>query len=271
MPLEGILRAPREELKNGQDWDKFLRRFNEQIQFDGTRAVINALATIASRTGTDIDTMLQLISDAGRAENQSFLPTVTFGNVASVQSSEPLTATAGSTTAAITIAAHTLHTDFTNIAYNGGSVSGLALNTRYYVYTDDPNYLGGAVTYVASTSKPNVPANSGRYFVGTIETPSASASSSNINAATSANPIAFTTTAPHAWTTGDTIQFSALPGDFGTHLNGNQYVITVTGATTFTIAIDGTTYVAYTSGGIATRVVADTGNDFGGGGGGYIP
>jgi hypothetical protein len=271
VPTDGILRAPRGKLENERDWEQFLRRLNEQVAYDGTRAVINVLATFTGRTATDIETMLQHVSDAGRARDQRFLPTVTFGNVASVQSVEPLTSSAGATTADILIAAHTLHTDFANIAYNSGSVTGVALNTRYYVYTDDPNYVGGAVTYVASTSRPNVPANSGRYFVGTIETPSASANTANISAATSANPIAFTTSSAHGWTTGDTVQFSSLPGDFGTNLNGNQYVITVTGASTFTIVKDGTLYAAYTAGGSATRIVADTGNDFGGGGGGYIP
>lgn len=271
MPLEGILRPPRDELSNSREWDRFLRRLNEQMQYDGERAVMNALTTIASRTGTDIGTILQRISDSGRANDQRFLPTVTFGNISSIQSAEPLTSSAGATTADILIAAHTLHTDFGGIAYNSGSVTGVALNTQYFVYTDDPNYAGGAVTYVASTSRPNVPANSGRYFVGLITTPTASANTANINGATSANPIVIQTSAAHTWSTGDTVQFSSLPGDFGTNLNGVQKVITVTDATHFSIAVDGTTYAAYTVGGSATRVVAPTGSGGGGGGGGWIP
>lgn len=271
MPLEGILRIPRKIPENQREWEQFTRALNTQITYDGIRAIINEAATIATREGTDIQTILQRISDEGRASDQRFLPTVTFGNVASVQSVEPLTSSAGSTTANVQVAAHTLHTDFANIAYNSGSVTGLALNTRYYVYTDDPDYAGGAVTYVASTSRPNVPANSGRYFVGTIETPSASANTENISAATSANPIVFTTTDPHGWASSDTVEFAALPGDFGTNLNGTQHVITVTAPDQFSIAVNGTAYVAYTTGGIATRIIEDTGNDFGGGGGGYIP
>src|SRR6186713_1354086 len=93
--------------------------------------------------------------------NVSFLPTVNWGNVSSVQSADPISATANVGTADITIAAHTLHTDFGDIAYNPGAITGLALGTRYYIYVDDPDYEGGAVTYIASTAKPNVPANSG--------------------------------------------------------------------------------------------------------------
>jgi hypothetical protein len=271
MPLEGLLRVSKEVPKDIKGWDQFFRRLNEQIQSDGERVVLNSLATIASRTGTNLDDLLQLISDEGRAENQRFLPTVTFGNVASVQSVEPLTAVAGSTTADVSIAAHTLHTDFGNVAYNSGSVTGLALNTRYYVYVDDPDNEGGAVTYLASTSKPNVPANSGRYFIGSIETPSAGASVANINGATSALPIVLQTTAAHGFISGETVTLASLPGDFGTNLNGNDYLITVVDPTHFSVPPDGSAYAAYTSGGTATRVVPDTGNDVGGGGGGYLP
>jgi len=66
----------------------------------------------------------------------------------------------------------------------------------------------------------------------------------------------------------DQVSFAGLPGDFGTHLNATNQTITVTNSTHFSIAIDGTTYSAYTSGGTATRVTAPT-NGGGGGGGGY--
>lgn len=270
MATEGILRLPAHMPRDQREWEQFLRRLNQKIQYDGERMVIEGLTRLAERSGTDLTTLLQHLSDTGRARDQRLLQTVTFGNVGSVQNIDPLTATAGPSTADISIAAHTLHTDFGVISYNAGSITGLALNTRYYVYADDPNNEGGAVTYVASTSKPNVPANSGRYFVGTIVTP-VSANTANIANATSANPIVFTTSAAHGWSTGDTVSFSGLPGDFGTNLNGTQHAIIVIDADEFSIAVDGTTFAAYTSGGTATRVVGDTGNDWGGGGGGYIP
>lgn len=268
--MEGIVRIPRELPTDQQSMEQFLRRLNAAVKTDGQRAVLAALTTISERTGTDIGTLLTYLGDNGRAIDQRLLPVVNFGNVSSVQSAYPLSATAGDTTADITIAAHTLHTDFGAINYNSGSVTGLVLNTSHYVYTDDPNYQGGAVTYVATTARPNVPASSGRYLVGVITTP-VSANSANITGATSANPIVFTTSAAHGWSSGDNDQFAALPGDFGTHLNGTTKTITVVSPTTFSIAVDGTTYAAYTSGGIATRVVADSTPDFGGGGGGYLP
>ena len=265
----GILRIPQQLPKDQRDWEQFTRRLNETIQHDGERAVIAALTTIAERTGTDLDTILQYIGDAGRATDQRLVPMVNFGNVSSVQSTDPLGASAGATTADISVAAHTLHTDFGNIAYNSGSILGLALNTRYYVYVDDPNNLGGAVTYVATTSKPNVPANTGRYLVGSIVTP-VSANTANISAATSANPIVFTTDAAHGWASGDDVDFASLPGDFAA-LNSGTFEITVIDADEFSVAVDGSAFAAYTSGGTATRVVADEFPDYGGGGGGALP
>lgn len=255
--------------KNDKEWSDILSRLNQAIGFEAGRAVLGALTTIAERSGTDLETMLQYIGDAGRATDQRLVPMVNFGNVSSVQSADPIGATAGASTADISIAAHTLHTDFGNVAYNPGAILGLPLNTRHYIYADDPANAGGAVTYVATTSKPTVPANSGRYLVGSIVTPIA-ANTASISAATSANPVHFTTTAAHGWTTGDSVDFAGLPGDFAV-LNSGTYAITVIDSDEFTIAIDGSAYAAYTSGGTATRVVDDQFPDYGGGGGGALP
>lgn len=265
----GILRIPQQLPKDQRDWEQFTRRLNQTIQDDGERAVIAALTTIAERTGTDLRTILQYIGDAGRATDQRLVPMVNFGNVSSVQSTDPLGATAGASTADISIAAHTLHTDFGNVAYGPGNILGLPLNTRHYIYADDPSNAGGVVTYVATTSKPNVPANSGRYLVGSIVTP-VSANTANISAATSASPIVFTTDAAHGWSSDDVVDFASLPGDFAA-LNTGTYAITVVDADEFSIAVDGSAFAAYTSGGTATRVVQDQFPDYGGGGGGALP
>lgn len=268
--MGGILRIPQSLPKNQQDWEQFTRRLNESIRDEGSRIVLSTLTTIAERSGTDLDTLLTYIGDTGRATDQRLLPMVNFGNVSSVQSADPLSATAGASTSDISISAHTLHTDFGDITYNSGSILGLALNTRYYIYVDDPANAGGAVTYVATTSRPNVPANTGRYLVGSINTP-VSASTSNITAATSANPIVFQTTAAHGWVTGNTVDFASLPGDFGTNLNAGIYTITVIDSDEFSVPVNGAAYAAYTSGGTATRVVPDEFPDYGGGGGGALP
>lgn len=267
----GIVRFPR-TVPGANDpigWGKVFEILNRVLQQDSEDYILNDETTLSTRTGTAVRTVLQRIGNTGRATDQRLVPMVNFGNVSSVQSADPLGATAGASTADISIASHTLHTDFGNIAYNSGAITGLALNTRYYIYADDPENLGGAVTYVASTSKPNVPANTGRYLVGSIVTPVA-ANTATIDDATSANPIQFTTTAAHGWTTGDTVDFAALPGDFAA-LNSGTHVITVIDSDEFTVAVDGSAFAAYTSGGTATRVVADEFPDYGGGGGGALP
>jgi hypothetical protein len=203
------------------------------------------------------------ITDTGTATDQRFLPQVSAGNKLSVQNALPLTATSSASSSTISIASHTLQYGYGQVSYSSGSISGLNTSTNYYVYADDPDYAGGAVTYLATTNPQTVVANNGRYYVGSIQT-AVSASVASISAATSANPIVFTATA-HGFSSGDSVTLAALPGDFGTNLNGTARVITVTNADHFSIPVDGTAYTAYTSGGTATR---NTTPASGGGGGG---
>jgi len=92
-------------------------------------------------------------------------------NIGSAQSVSPLTAADVGSDTTITIAAHNVVYDSTTLAYNSGSITGLAFSTKYYVYTDDPGKDGGAVTYVSSTTFTDQTANIGRYLVGAITTP----------------------------------------------------------------------------------------------------
>jgi OmcA/MtrC family decaheme c-type cytochrome len=66
-----------------------------------------------------------------------------------------------------------------------------------------------------------------------------------ITAATSANPIVFTTNASHNLQTGQSVKFAFMPGDFGTNLNGNVNTVTRISATTFSIAVDGAAFAAF--------------------------
>lgn len=212
-----------------------------------------------------IPALVQKITDVGTAQDQRFLPQVSAGNKLSVQSTLPLSATATATLATINIGAHTVQYGYGQTAYSAGSISGLQTNTTHYVYSNDPTYSGGAVTYLATTNAQTVVADNGNYYVGSILTP-VSASTNTIIGATSANPIVFTTGVAHGWSTNDQVTFASLPGDFGTNLNSTTQTITVTDSTHFSIAVNGGTYSAYTSGGTATRV--SNGSIGGGGAGG---
>jgi hypothetical protein len=220
----------------------------------------------AGRT-VGIPALVTKITNAGTAQDQTFLPQVSAGNKLSIQSAAPLSATAGATTATITVAAHTLQYGFGQTSYGSGTITGLSTNTTYYIYADDPDFHGGSVSYLATTNPQTITADNGRYYVGQITTP-VSATTANISGATSANPIVFTTSASHGWTSGDSVIFASLPGGFGTALNGVTKTITVTDGTHFSVAVDGSGFAAYTSGGTATRSSTPTNGGGGGGGGG---
>jgi hypothetical protein len=57
------------------------------------------------------------------------------------------------------------------VPYNSGSIGPLLDSTHYYVYCLDPTYAGGAQTYIATTSNPEVNAHDSIVFLGTITTP----------------------------------------------------------------------------------------------------
>lgn len=249
----GLLQIPKQLPTTARDWEQFVARLNDKIRYDGERVVMDTLTTIASRSGTDLDTLLSYLTDTGRANSQTFLPQVQTGGVSSRQDAGPVTAEADSLTAEISIAAHTLQYGDRVVAYNAGTIAGLDPDTSYYVYTDDPDYVGGAVSYSATTNGQIITANNGRYFVGAVRT-TVALSVANITAATTANPVQFTTSAPHGWNTGNTVTFSGLPGDFGAALNGTgTFTITRTGASSFTVPVNGSGFSAFTSGGTASR------------------
>lgn len=229
-----------------------------------TGGVTLGTAAIPAGRTVGVPTLVNKITNTGTAQDQTFLPQVSAGNKLSVQNILALNSTATATTATITIAAHTNQYGFGQTSYGSGSISGLATNTLYYVYADDPNYVGGSVTYIATTNPQTITASNGRYYVGSITTP-ISATTANIIGATSANPIVFQTSASHGWSTNDQVTFAGLPGGFGS-LNGTTKTITVTDGTHFSVAVDGSGFAAYTSGGTATRI--STGTSGGGGGGG---
>ena len=234
------------------------------------RLIVGADAGLTGRPSSSLPAVLARVTDGGRAQDQRFLPTVSAGNVLSRQDAGPVTseATAGPGNATITIAAHTVQYGWGAVSYNAGSISGLDPNTNYFVYCEDPTPSGGAVTYLATTNGQTITAGNGRYFVGAVRT-TVALTTATISAATSSNPVQFTTSAAHGWNTGNTVDFAALPGAFGTAFNNGVFTITVNGATTFTVNVDGSAFSAYTSGGTVTRttVTATSGQ---GGGGGWI-
>jgi hypothetical protein len=81
-----------------------------------------------------------------------------------------------SVNATINVASFTMRVPgMTDISENSGAITGLSYNTLYYVYHDDPGFIGGAVTYHATTTKATALNSAGRFFDGSIVTPQAGA------------------------------------------------------------------------------------------------
>lgn len=59
----------------------------------------------------------------------------------------------------------------TDVSLSSGVITGLLPNTIYHVYYDDPSYAGGAVTYFADTVQAVALDATGRFYVGSIKTP----------------------------------------------------------------------------------------------------
>jgi hypothetical protein len=88
-----------------------------------------------------------------------------------------LSGVADGATAKITISVHTrVYTDLT-VNLDAGTLTGLAYATTYFVYYDDEDREGGAVSYMTTTN-PTVAVTSAphpyRHFVGTVTTPATS-------------------------------------------------------------------------------------------------
>ena len=248
----GIVRFPR--AVPGDDpiaWGKIFRDLNQALTVDNGGFILLAATALSDRTGVPVTDILSLLGDAGKATSQRLMPTLNFANVGSIQSAIPLTATADASTAVVSVAAHNVYIGGETVAYSSGSVVGVPVSTDVYIYADDPDVEGGAVTYEYTTAFTDLAASAGRYRVGAIRTPVSSISAS-VSAATNANPGLVTTGAAHGFTSGDVVQFSSVGGM--TQLNSGTYTITVTNSTQFTIGVDTSAFGVYTSGGTVTRV-----------------
>lgn len=226
-----LQRMPKDE----REWVHFINEMSKWVikiakLGDGT------LVTSSDTTISGLDEM------PGQIASERSLLMINVGNAPSTQSAVPLTSSDAGATATITVAAHNLETPSGDIAYNAGSITGLTHETKYYVYTDDGDYSGGAVTYVASTDPSDVVGATGRYYVGSITTADTD-SSGNISNVVKGSSTTITTSAAHGLTTGETVTITNIvddgpDGDLESALNGNSYSITVTSTTEFTVPED---------------------------------
>jgi hypothetical protein len=258
--LEMVLREvlARQDVRNPQN------DFAAGIVSSGTGVTLGALAKPVGRT-VSVATLVDRITDTGTAEDQRFLPMVNTGNRLSAQNINPLSSTGSASTAQIAISSHTVTFGFGVVEYDSGTITGLDPLVTYFVYASDPGYEGGSVVYTATEDAPAVVSSDGYYYVGSITTAN-TGPTGNVTAATLTNPVQITTGSAHGLTTGEVVDFSAMPGDFAV-LNSGTYTATVSSPTVFTVVTDATAFAAYTTGGTVTRVTTPTSG--GGTGGGW--
>lgn len=88
--------------------------------------------------------------------------------------SNPLTAHDAGSNVTVTVAGFSMRVAGSpDFACSGGTITGLSYGTRYFIYFDDATMAGGAETYNATTTKETAIVAAGRFYLGSIVTPSA--------------------------------------------------------------------------------------------------
>ena len=83
----------------------------------------------------------------------------------------------------VTLSDHTRIYADREVSVDGGQITGLDLNTLYFIYYDDPSTEGGEVNYMATTVEGDAQTTSSnpqRHFVGYITTPETSTSAATV-------------------------------------------------------------------------------------------
>lgn len=145
-------------------------------------------AILAAQAAADAAQAAAEAADAAAANAQTAADDVTNAQElgASYVSGVTITATDAGTDATITISAHTRHYPqpdgtTTDVSVNGGSLTGRAYSTAYYIYYDDAARAGGAVTYLSTTSQTTAAQIGDRHVVGAVTTPAAAAADTGGN------------------------------------------------------------------------------------------
>jgi hypothetical protein len=140
-----------------------------------------AIAAIAAaQAAADAANTAAATADAAATSAQATADDITSANelATSYVTGATITATDAGTDVTITVSAHTRHYpqpdgSTIDVAVSGGSLTGRAYSTTYYVYYDDPSRAGGAVTYQTTTSEATAAQIGDRHTVGGVSTPAA--------------------------------------------------------------------------------------------------
>ena len=153
----------------------------EQRNLEAIENAVNAV--IDAQNAADAANAAAAAADAAAAAAQTAADTantaaVTVAADSSLASSGvsglTMTATDAGANATLTISAHTrIYGDGTSVSVSGGTVTGLAYSTGFFVYYDQASRAGGAVTYQATTSAATAAQTGDRHSLGAVTTPAA--------------------------------------------------------------------------------------------------
>lgn len=170
--------------KNGLptiDFQRWWQSFATQIEVEvGALAAAQSAAASAAAAQTSANTAQTAANTANSAASAAQTSATTANSVASLTNSgtTSLTITAADAGAdvTITISAHNrVYGNGTTVSVNGGTLTGLAYSTTYFIYYDQASRAGGAVTYAATTSETTAAQTGDRHLVGKVVTPAAAA------------------------------------------------------------------------------------------------
>jgi hypothetical protein len=167
--------------KPALEFHQWWARFAENIEdaFNQLAATVDAIA--AAQAAADAANAAAAAADAAAVAAQSAATGAqdaadTAAAQTNLVNSYPggltLGATDAGTDASISISAHTrVYADGTSVSVNSGALTGLAYSTLYYVYYDDADRTGGAVSYASTTSGATAAQIGDRHLVGAVTTP----------------------------------------------------------------------------------------------------
>lgn len=146
-------------------WGTWATSFDEVNVPNWNNHVSGRPAELTDGTVVDTRNRASRLRTNGRAQG-NLLPT---GNNSGVTSGLTTTPISGLTSTSVTIAPHTRYILGRAVTYNGGTISGLNPSTRYHIYADDPDELGGSVGYLATTDF-SIISGENRIYFGPVTT-----------------------------------------------------------------------------------------------------
>lgn len=169
------------DIKSGKATVKFQRDY--QANVEQTEASINALFSSVTTLQQIVDRLVAAEQSAGEAVIKADAVTLTVAAQTTLQRVRDSSTDAGIVTAeniagsvTITIAANTRYylAPLSPVPVNGGTIASVPAATTVFIYYDDPNLTGGAVTYYYTEDPAQSVATDAypyRHSLGSIATP----------------------------------------------------------------------------------------------------